>query len=71
MPFLAHWLYKNQAEGEFPVVQWLRLHTPNIGGPDLIPGQRPRSHMLQPRVHKLQPKTLNAAMKIEDPMWCS
>ena len=27
--------------------QWLRLHAPNVGGPDLIPGQGTRSHMLQ------------------------
>ncbi|TEA36925.1 hypothetical protein DBR06_SOUSAS210044, partial [Sousa chinensis] len=27
------------------VAQWLRLHTPNAGGPGLIPGQGTRSHM--------------------------
>ncbi|TEA35186.1 hypothetical protein DBR06_SOUSAS2810050, partial [Sousa chinensis] len=27
------------------VVQWLRLHAPNVGGPSLIPGQGTRSHM--------------------------
>ena len=27
------------------VVQWLRLHTPNAGGPGSIPGQGTRSHM--------------------------
>ena len=26
------------------VVQWLRLHTPNAGGPGSIPGQGTRSH---------------------------
>ena len=31
------------------MVQGLRLHIPNAGGPDLIPGQRTRSHMLQQR----------------------
>ena len=36
------------------VVQWLRLHTPNAGGPGLIPGQGSRSHILQLRVHMLQ-----------------
>ena len=25
------------------VVQWLRLHTPNAGGPGSIPGQIPRA----------------------------
>ncbi|TEA24199.1 hypothetical protein DBR06_SOUSAS17310001, partial [Sousa chinensis] len=29
------------------VVQWLRLHTPNAGGPGSIPGQGTRSHMPQ------------------------
>ena len=29
------------------VVQWLRLHAPNSGDPDSIPGQITRSHMLQ------------------------
>ena len=28
---------------EFLVVQWLRLHAPNAGGPGSIPGQGPRS----------------------------
>ncbi|TEA23038.1 hypothetical protein DBR06_SOUSAS12510031, partial [Sousa chinensis] len=31
------------------VVQWLRLHTPNAGGPGSIPGQGTRSRMLQLR----------------------
>ncbi|TEA38501.1 hypothetical protein DBR06_SOUSAS110406, partial [Sousa chinensis] len=31
------------------IVQWLRLHAPNAGGPGSIPGQRTRSQMLQPR----------------------
>ena len=26
-------------------VQWLKLHTPNAGGPGLIPGWGTRSHM--------------------------
>ena len=32
------------------VVQWLRLHTPNAGGPSSFPGQGTRSHMSQPRL---------------------
>ena len=37
------------------VIQWLRLHGPNAGGPDVIPGQGARSHMLQlrPSIGKL------------------
>ena len=31
------------------VVQWLRLHAPNAGGLDSIPGMGTRSHMLQLR----------------------
>ena len=32
------------------VVQWLRHHAPNAGGPGLIPGQGTRSHMLQLKI---------------------
>ena len=39
------------------VVQWVRLHAPNAGGPGLIPGQGTRSHMPQLRVLMLQLKT--------------
>ena len=45
------------------VIQWLRLCTPNAGGPGLIPGQGTRSHMLQLRVHMLRLKILHAATK--------
>ena len=31
------------------VVQWVRIHTPNAGGQDSIPGWGTRSHMLQLR----------------------
>ena len=33
----------------FPVVQWLRLHASNAGGPDLIPGQGTKSRTPQRR----------------------
>ncbi|TEA32400.1 hypothetical protein DBR06_SOUSAS4710025, partial [Sousa chinensis] len=46
------------------VVQWLRLHTPNAGGPGSIPGRRTRSHMLQLRVHMPQVKIPHTATKI-------
>ena len=36
------------------MVQWLRLHTPNAGGPGLIPGQGTRAHMLQLRARGSQ-----------------
>ena len=38
---------KTAAWGNFLVVQWLRLHTPNAGGLGLISGQGTRSYMLQ------------------------
>ncbi|TEA23206.1 hypothetical protein DBR06_SOUSAS5510012, partial [Sousa chinensis] len=38
------------------VVQWLRLRTPNAGGPDSTPGQGTRSHMPQLRVRMPQLK---------------
>ena len=31
--------FKKQKEGTSLVVQWLRLHAPNIGGMCLIPGR--------------------------------
>ena len=40
--YLLKWLYRTSL-----VVQWLRLHAPNIGGLSLIPGQGIRSHMPQ------------------------
>ena len=30
--------------GTAPVAQWLKLHAPNAGGRDSIPGQGTRSH---------------------------
>ncbi|TEA32578.1 hypothetical protein DBR06_SOUSAS4910067, partial [Sousa chinensis] len=32
------------------MVQWLRLHAPNTGGPALVPGQGTRSCMLQLKI---------------------
>ena len=43
------------------VALWLRLHTPNVGGLDLIPPQRTRSHMLQLRPYV--PKEVNIKKK--------
>ncbi|TEA33367.1 hypothetical protein DBR06_SOUSAS8010242, partial [Sousa chinensis] len=39
------------------VVQWLRLHAPNAGGPGSIPSWGTRSHMSQVKIP-------HAAMKI-------
>ena len=43
------------------VVQWLRLHSPNAGGPGSIPGQRTR-------YHRLQLKMLHAARRQKHPV---
>ena len=32
------------------MVQWLRFHAPDTGGPGSIPGQGTRSHMLQLKI---------------------
>ena len=47
------------------MVQWLRLCTPNAGGPGSFPGQGIRSHMTQFRVHLLQLKVLRAVTKTQ------
>ncbi|TEA30625.1 hypothetical protein DBR06_SOUSAS4110064, partial [Sousa chinensis] len=46
------------------VVQSLRLHAPNAGGPGSISGQRTRSHMPQLRDHMPELKIPHAATKI-------
>ena len=43
------------------IVQWLRLHAPNAGGLDSIPGQGTRFHMQQLKIPY-------ATTKIKDPM---
>ena len=45
---------------------WLRLCTPNAGGPGSIPGQGTRSHMPQLRIRMPQLKIPHATTK--DPM---
>ena len=40
---------KNSKFGTSLLVQWLRLHTPNVGSLGSIPGQGTRPHMLQLR----------------------
>ena len=48
------------------MVQWLRLYSPNAGGPGLIPGQVTRSHMLQLKVRMPQLKEPYTATKTGD-----
>ena len=59
----GHYSFKQGDQGTSLVVQWLRLHFPNARGPDLIPGQGTRSHMVQIRSHILQVKILHATTK--------
>ena len=54
---------KNKGIGTSPVVQWLRLHTPNAWGLSSIPDQRTRSHMLQRRSCVLQLSVRPSAAK--------
>ena len=53
------------------VIQWLRLHHPNGGGPGFISGQetrmpQPRVCRLQQRVHMLQLRMSHVTTKMED-----
>ena len=54
---------ENPHIGTTLVVQWLRLHAPNAGGPGSIPGWGTRSRMPQLRVHMPQLKILQATTK--------
>ena len=47
--------------GTWLVVQWLRLHTVNVEGLGLTPGQETRSHMPQRKIW-------HATMKIKGPV---
>ena len=51
---------QNQVGGTSLMVEWLRLHTPNAGGPGSIPHQGTRSGMLQLRPGA--PKYINMCM---------
>ena len=45
------------------MVQWLKLHAPNAGGPDSILGQETGSHMPKPRVGMLRINLLCTATR--------
>ena len=45
------------------VIQWLRLHAPNAGGPGLILGQGTRSHM--PRLRSSNTSTKDSACTLQ------
>ena len=57
--------FKEVKEGTSLVVQWLRLHDPNAGGPGLIPGQGTRSHILQLKILHAATKTCCSQIKKE------
>ena len=46
------------------MVQWLRLCTPSAGGTGLVPGQGPRSHMMQGSSHMRELKLLESNKSI-------
>ena len=54
---------KKSGLGTSLVVQWLRCHTPNEGGPGSIRGQGTRSRKPQLRVCIRQPKSWYAAIR--------
>ena len=56
--------------GTSPAVRWLRLSTPNAGGPGPVPGQGARSCIPQQRVHVPQPNVhvLQLQDLTEDPV---
>ena len=55
---------KNMFQGTSLVVQWVRLHAPNAGGPGSIPGQEMRSAcMPQLRSPHAATKSLHATTK--------
>ena len=53
---------------DFPVVQWLRLHTPSAGGLGSIPGQGTRSHMPQLKIPYAAARAPHATRKTGDPV---
>ena len=55
-------LIKHTGTGTSLVVQWLKLHTPNAGGP--IPGQGTRSHTPQQRLNILILQLRACAVKL-------
>ena len=60
-PVLKHLL--TDPTGTSLVVQWIRLCTPNTGGPGSIPGQGTRFHMLQLKILKVATKTRHSQIK--------
>ena len=60
-PVLKHLL--TDPTGTSLVVQWIRLCTPNTGGPGSIPGQGTRFHMLQLKILNVATKTRHSQIK--------
>ena len=56
--------------GDFPLVQWLRLHAPNARGLDLIPGQGIRASLVAQRLKRLPTmwETWVQSLGQEDPL---
>ena len=66
---------KGELCGTSMVVQWQRLHVPNVGRPRFDCGWGTRSRMPQLRIYMLQLKILHAATKknphAASKTWCS
>ena len=60
-PVLKHLL--TDPTGTSLVVQWIRLCTPNTGGPGSIPGQGTRFHVLQLKILNVATKTRHSQIK--------
>ena len=68
-------ILKKDRLGTSLAVQWLRLHTPNVGGPGSIPVQGTRSHVhAATKSPHATTKSLHPMMKIlraTTKTWCS
>ena len=56
-------------KGTALVVQWLRLHAPDVGGLSSIPGQENRSHMLQLKIPHEATKTQHSQINQYIAIW--
>ena len=69
---VKHALYLSGIKGDARnsvVVQWLRLHAPNIGSLSSNPDQGTKSYILQLKVHmpQVKKKIPHATIKIKNP----
>ena len=65
MAYMLEKIFSASLTGTSLVVQWLRLQSPNAGGPGTISGQGARSHMTPLKVHMSQLNISHAATKTQ------